>query len=111
MARNIHYGVSCSVHYGAADTGLTVLDVAGSGYSYRIFKMLVTSRSTITGHPIDIEFNNGFGTYYGDTGTPIVVDFLPEGKKQSTSNSVITVTTDTPAEISAMVLYVKEQDD
>lgn len=104
----LYKGPSRTAVSGDAGGGLQILDEAGSGMKNRIYKIILTSRSSIAAVPMDFLISDSFGTVFGDTGTPIVLDFGPKGWLQPTANTPIIVTSDTTCEVGAVIVYSRE---
>jgi len=86
-----------------ASTGLTLLSAAGTGAKNRVFKIILTCDAADS-----IALSDGFGTYYASAGNPIVLDYGPEGKLQSSDNTAVTATTSGTNAVGALVLYSTE---
>ena len=101
-------GISRTAISGDAAGGLKILDNAGTGKRNRIYKITLTSRSSVAATPMDFLISGGCGTFFGDTGTPLVLDFGPTGYLQNADNTAIAITSDTTCEVGAVVVYSVE---
>ena len=83
-------------------SALTILAAAGVDLKNRIFRITLTS--SVAGAVV---LSDGFGTYQIAVGTPLMLDYGPQGKLQTTANTAITATLAT-ATFGVLVAYSTE---
>jgi len=83
-------------------SALTILSAAGAGVKNRVYRVTLTS--SVAGA---VALNDGFGTYQVDVGIPVMLDYGPQGKLQTTADTAITATLAT-ASFGVLVAYSTE---
>ncbi len=83
-------------------SALTIRGAAGAGVKNRIYRITLTS--SLAGAVV---LNDGFGTYQIAVGVPLMLDYGPQGKLQTTANTAITATLAT-ATFGVLVAYSTE---
>lgn len=85
---------------GGPSTPVTILAAGTNGTKNRIYKFTLTSSKEC-----QFAISDGFGTYNVVAGVPVVLDYSPFGKFQTTADTLISVTPSDVASVGALVQY------